>query len=104
MKTSIFLGFAGDIFTFVGGFILAWDALRRHEEFRKAKNLQSVVTRFAGLDISQGDVRLSDSGSVELLFISRSVRRALWGTAIVTLGFLCLLAARITEMLGQGKH
>jgi hypothetical protein len=99
MTPSMILGFLGDSLTFGGGILLSWDALQRGSEFKKIKGLQTVVAKFAGIDIRSGGIKIFDDNSTELLFIRKSVRRAKWGTVIITCGFLCLLASRITEVL-----
>ena len=99
MTPSIILGFLGDVLTFGGGIVLSWDALKRGKEFKKTKGLQEAVARLAGIDLRSGGVKIFDDDSTELLFIKKSVRRAKWGTVIITSGFLCLLASRIVETL-----
>jgi hypothetical protein len=99
MSASTILGFSGDILTFAGGFVLSLDALLRKNEFRKTTDTQKVVARLSGINLTQQGLRLFDNNSVELLFIRRSVHRALWGTAIITSGFLCFLTTRIVELL-----
>ena len=99
MSTSTLLGFAGELLTFAGGIILSLDALRRNREFTKTENLQTTVSRLAGIELTMNGVRLLGDDAVELVFIKKSVRRALLGTLIVTSGFLCLLAARLADFL-----
>jgi hypothetical protein len=101
MSASTILGFSGDILTFAGGFVLSLDALWRKNEFRKTTDTQKVVARLSGINLTQQGLRLFDNNSVELVFIRRSVHRALWGTAIISTGFLCLLATRIVELFSH---
>ena len=75
MAIAAILGFAGDTLTFVGGLILALDALGRDQEFRRQQQLWKAV--------------------VDL--IRQSVRRAFWGAAILALGFVFLFASRSVE-------
>jgi len=99
MTPSIILGFLGDALTFGGGILLSLDALKRGREFKTTKGLQKAVANLHGIELTSGGVRIFDDDSTELLFIRKSVRRAKWGTVIITSGFLCLLASRIVEVL-----
>jgi len=51
--------------------------------------------------LTRHGVQLLNEKSVELVFIRLSVRRSLWGTGIVTLGFVALLGSRIPETLAK---
>ena len=101
MSTATILGFLGDILTFTGGLILSLDALRRRKEFKKTSDTQKVVAQLSGIYLTQDNLRLFNNDSVELVAIRKSVWRAAWGTAIITLGFLCLLATRIVELVDR---
>jgi len=98
MKGAMILGFLGDVLTFGGGIVLSWDALKRGKEFKQITGLQHAVAKLAGLRLTSGGISIFDDNSTELLFIRKSVRRAKWGTLIITCGFLCLLASRIVEV------
>lgn len=98
MSAPTILGVLGETLTFLGGIVLSLDALQRRNEFRKTTDLKTAVAALSGINLTQNGLSIFDNESVELLFIRRSVRRALWGTAIITSGFLCLLAARILEL------
>jgi hypothetical protein len=100
MTLASLLGFAGDSLTFVGGFILSLDALRRDKEFRGQKALAGVVKDLTGIELTKDGIKLISGEAVERVFIRQSVRRAVWGTIIMTLGFIALLGSRIVEAAG----
>ena len=100
MPLAAMLGFAGDSLTFVGGLILSLDALWRDWEFRKQKDLAGVVKQLKGIELTQDGIKLISGDAIERVFIRQSVRRALWGTILMTLGFIALLASRIVEAAG----
>jgi hypothetical protein len=99
MSGLTILGLSGDILTFVGGLVLSIDALRRASEFKRTTDLQKTVAALAGINLTQKGLYIFDDKSVELVFIRQSVRRAFWGIAIITSGFLCILATKIVESL-----
>jgi len=101
MTPAMLLGFAGDILTFLGGLILSVDALGREREFRKQKDWVATIKEFKGVELSRRGIRLLDENAVELVFIRLSVTRSIWGTVVVTLGFVALLASRILEVLAR---
>jgi hypothetical protein len=101
MSPSTILGLIGDALTFTGALILALDALRRQTEFRKTKQLQKAVESLDGIKLTQDGIVLLNNESVELVLIRQSVKRALWGAGILTLGFIFLLATRIIELIAQ---
>ena len=84
--------------------MLAWDALRREKEFRRQKNWADVIKKLKGVELTKDGIRLVDAGAVELVFVRLSVRRSIWGTTIVTLGFVALLASRILETLARAAE
>jgi hypothetical protein len=105
MTPAMMLGFVGDTLTFLGGLILSMDALGREREFRKQKDWVATIKEFKGVELSRRGIRLLDENSVELVFIRLSVTRSIWGTVVVTLGFVALLASRILEALaGTAGH
>ncbi|SRR6266446_2960357 len=101
MSPDTILGLAGDSLTFVGGFILALDALLRQKEFRKRGDLGQTVTALKGVRLVQDGIKLVNNDDVELVFIRQSVRRALVGATILTIGFVLLLSARIAELTSR---
>ena len=96
-----YLGLAGDTLTFVGGMILAIDAIGKQKEFRKIQSTAAAVNDplLAKVRFTREGVSLTNHEDVELVFIHRSVKRAGWGSVIITFGFVCLLLARIYEIL-----
>jgi|SRR5882724_5663115 len=101
MSLTTILGLVGDALTFTGGLILALDALRREQEFRKTKELQKAVQSLKGIKLTQDGITLVNDQDVDLVFIRQSVLRSLKGVVILTLGFVSLLAARILEVIAR---
>lgn len=101
MTPAMMLGFAGDTLTFLGGVILSVDALGREREYRKQKDWVQTIKEFKGVELTRRGIRLLDENSVELVFIRLAVTRSIWGTAIVTLGFVALLGSRVLEALAR---
>jgi hypothetical protein len=98
MTASTVLGLLGDLLTFGGGLVLSLDALQRAKDFKKTTALQQTVAKLVGIKLTSGGLRIFDNDSTELVFIRKSVRKAMWGTVIITSGFLCLLASKIIEI------
>ncbi len=101
MSPATILGFAGDTLTFAGGLILSLDALGREREFRKQKDWLATIKEFKSVQLTRRGIRLLDEKSVELVFIRLSVHRSLWGTVLVTIGFVALLGSRVLEALAK---
>jgi hypothetical protein len=97
MAIAAILGFAGDTLTFVGGLILALDALGRDQEFRRQQQLWKAVVDLKGIELVKYGIKLTSDKSIEHVFIRQSVRRAFWGAAILALGFVFLFASRSVE-------
>jgi hypothetical protein len=98
MTLAAFLGFAGDSLTFAGGVVLAWDALMRDREFKKQQQLGDVALNdLKDIRLTSRGIRLTGPDDVERVFIRQSVRRALVGTIIMTIGFILLLCSRGCE-------
>lgn len=88
--------------SFVGGVILALDALNKEREFNKIKKITRVVTsqKFQTLTVEvEGEV-VKDGQDVDLTFLRRSVRLARIGFSLVAVGFLFLMASRMVEVSG----
>jgi hypothetical protein len=100
MDIQPLVGLGGDVSTFVGGFILAWDAVKREREFMRVRELASTLkdTPFARLKLQLNDIVLVDEHSIERAFIRQSALQAAWGCSFLTIGFVLLLIARILEM------
>jgi hypothetical protein len=98
----IYLGLPGDVLSFVGGVILALDALNKEREFNKIKKITRVITspKFQTLTVEvEGEV-VKDGQDVDLTFLRRSVRLARIGFSLVAVGFLFLMASRMVEIFG----
>jgi|HubBroStandDraft_6_1064221.scaffolds.fasta_scaffold177998_1 hypothetical protein len=98
----IYLGLPGDVLSFVGGVILALDALNKEREFNKIKKITRVITspKFQTLTVEvEGEV-VKDGQDVDLTFLRRSVRLARIGFSLVAVGFLFLMASRVVEIFG----
>lgn len=104
MAAVTILGFAGDTLTFFGGLILALDALGRDREFKKQQQLGEVVVDLKGIELTKDGIKLTGDKSIEHVFIRQSVRRALWGTAIMALGFVLLLVSRSVEAVTRAAE
>ena len=98
------IGLPGDALTFIGGALLAWDAVQKGKEFDKIRKIAKTVKepRLARLRFVLEGIEIStvDESDIERAFIQRSVRKAKWGCGVLAAGFLCLLIARIIELLG----
>lgn len=92
-------GFLGDGLTFAGGFILALEALMREREFFRKKNWGQTVAILKKARITKNGVILTDDADVELAFIRQTATRALVGTVVLTLGFVCLFLSRLFDAL-----
>jgi hypothetical protein len=104
MTVATILGFAGDTLTFLGGLILAIDAVGRDREFTKQQELGKAVADLKSVELTKDGIKLTGAKSIEHVFIRQSVRRALWGTGIMTIGFISLLAARFMEAVGRAAE
>jgi hypothetical protein len=95
------LGAFGDSATFFGGITLGWDALKRESEFKEIKDIISKrqSAPLARLKIDMDGIILSKGEDVERVFIHRSTRKAIWGCALLVLGFAALLTLRVLEIL-----
>jgi|SRR5450759_17477 hypothetical protein len=100
MSSGTCFGFAGDFLTFLGGVILAFDALREERKLNKIKDWAATVESpaLAKVVITRKGVELHSEEDVELTFLRQSFKRALVGTLILTSGFVCLFIARILEL------
>ena len=75
---SAWFGFAGDFLTFLGGVVLALDAILEERKFRKIKDWEGTITapELARVVITRGRVKLKTKDDVELSFVRQSTRRA----------------------------
>lgn len=102
MPASIYWGLVGDFLSFLGALILALDALLREREFAQQKKLLEMIKVLKEVRLTLRGIELADEESAKLVFIRLSVLRSLWGAAILTGGFVCLLVARILEAVSSG--
>ena len=100
MKTTDWTGLASDFLTFVGGIILAADAIFavRHfeEEGRRLKTFKSFAGKVR-LETEDGHA-ISNEDDVHLISIRRLGRWAIVGATILILGYLLQLVTRLAEM------
>jgi hypothetical protein len=99
MSIGTWFGFAGDFLTFLGGLVLAVDALLEERKLNKIKDWAETVQSpaLARVVITRKGVQLRNEQDVELSFLRQSYKRAVCGTLILTLGFICLFVARVLE-------
>jgi hypothetical protein len=100
MEPSFWFGLAGDTLTFTGGLILALDALLKEREFTKSRKLTKTIESpfLAKVTLERNGISLKSEADVELAFIRISVRRAMYGSVTLCLGFVFLLVARLGEL------
>ena len=94
-SVSTVLGFLGDFTTFVGGVVLAYEAITREREFHGKRKLTKTLGALTRVTITHNGVLLTDDKDVELAFIRQTAKRAVIGTIVLTLGFIFLLIARL---------
>lgn len=95
-----YLGLAGDALTFVGGLILAVDSALQARRFR---NIRDRVKTYLSPELLQlrvevDGVVITDKADIELPFIRHSAALAKLGSILLSLGFGCLLTARLFEL------
>jgi hypothetical protein len=101
MHVGPFIGVGGDVATFVGGLVLAFDALNREKEFGRIRTVTGTALRtgaLARLKIDLNGVILTDEDDIERAFIRQSARKAIWGCGFLAVGFLLLLSAHLIEL------
>lgn len=100
LTTGTVLGLCGDSLTFIGGVILAIDALGKHREFKKIQRTAKAVADpiLANIRLTKNGIALRGKDDVEEVFIYKSVSRALLGSIVIAIGFICLLLARLHEI------
>jgi hypothetical protein len=99
MELARLLGYVGDGVTFFSGILLSWDAMRSESEFvaatRIEEGLKDPVMRNVTVKLDKSIV--TSEQSVQQVFRRRASRKAILGSLLLTLGFLLLLSARISE-------
>jgi len=99
---SVF-GFIGDGVTFLSGLLLAWDAVVAEDEFVRfdaiVKGLKNPAMENVRVKI--GDRVVENEKDVERVFRRKASKKALTGCVGLAIGFGCLLASRILEVLSH---
>lgn len=105
MTIQPLIGLGGDLATFFGGVVLAWDAIVKERQFKKrasnrkenSKQLESPLDRLTKVKV--GDTVYLKYEDVErALDIRQSARRAVRGCSLLVLGFVLLLITRLYEV------
>jgi hypothetical protein len=96
----VWIGLAGDASTFLGGAILARDAVNQEREVQKIRTISRNIERpgFKKLVIEIADATVQGEEDVEAAFLKRSARMAKKGFIILSIGFLLLIASRLMEL------
>src|SRR5277367_3356382 len=95
-RLRLICGIIGDSLTFLGGAILAWDALQALEAYKDRRILAESVRRLAGLKVEDDDGNvLANEEDVDVSDLRRAKRRAQVGFAILASGFFFLLVTRL---------
>jgi hypothetical protein len=99
MSMSLAFGFVGDFLSFLGGTILALDAILEERRLQGIRNWQRTIAapELAGVVLTRTGVKLKSKDDVELSFVRQSAKRAALGAVILALGFACLFISRCTE-------
>jgi hypothetical protein len=103
MQAGPIVGLLGDLLTFTGGLLLAWDAVQKEREFERIKKVAAALQSpwLARLKVEMEGLIVADEGDVQKAFIRRSARKAAYGCGLLAAGFLLLLAARTIELLNH---
>jgi hypothetical protein len=99
MELARLLGYFGDGVTFVSGIFLAWDAIRSESEFVEATKILEGMKHpvMHGVKVKLDQMIITNEKGVERVFRRRASRKAIYGSILLTLGFMLLLGARISE-------
>ncbi len=93
------VGLIGDTLTFVGGLILAFDAVNRAREFEKIRRISKVLASgIHRLIVEVEGKTVEEEADIEAVFLRRSARFAAVGFAFLAFGFVGILAYRIMEI------
>jgi hypothetical protein len=92
-------GLCGDVLTFAGGMLLAWDAVEKEREFQSIQHVARTLKSpwMARLKVEMNGIILVSENDVEQAFIRRSAKKAKWGCVFLAVGFGFLLVSRILE-------
>jgi hypothetical protein len=99
MQIGAILGLIGDFLAFTGGLVLTLDAVSKEREFRRIKKITSVINSpsLARLKVDLSGVVITNQDDVETAFVRNSAQKAIRGAALLTIGFLLIIAGRILE-------
>jgi hypothetical protein len=103
MTGAAWFGFGGDFSAFLGGVILALDALDAERKFQKFREWKKTIEdpELEGVILTLRGVRLRSGEDVELSFIRKSAKLALGGTLFLAIGFVALFVSRCLEIRGS---
>jgi hypothetical protein len=111
MSEGTAFGFLGDFLTFLGGLLLAIDAVLEERKLKRAREkthkwentIKSPV--LANVTLTREGIQLKTKDNVELSLdismVRRSSRRAALGAVILTLGFISLFVSRCLELKAE---
>lgn len=99
MSAGALFGFLGDFLTFLGGIVLAIDALREEKKLRKFREWAETIDdpELKGVVLTLQGVKLKTGEDIELAFVRKSAKLALTGALTLTAGFMCLFVSRYME-------
>ncbi len=100
------VGLFGDILTFSGGVILAYDAVHQERQYQQIRDWAATLTspELITLRVAMNGVAITDKEDVERAFIRHSSKRALNGLRVLVAGFALLLCSRVIEIAIQASH
>lgn len=101
MKLVSWLGLLGDLITFCGGLILAWDAWKGEKHANEAQKISDVLKSpaFARRIVVIKGVNVNNPDEIERAFLHITSKNARLGIAVLAVGFLFLLAHRIIDLI-----
>ena len=95
------VGLGGDFLTFVGSFLVAWDAVMKKPEFLQIQRISKLVEDdLKGVVPEIDGIRVKSPADVQYLFVRRSARYAVRGCVLLAVGFLLLFVSRLIEVAG----
>jgi hypothetical protein len=101
MQIGAILGLVGDLFTFMGAVILAFDAISKQREYLRLKNIESTIQSKAlsNLTLELDGVLIKDKDDVARAFVHTSAGKTVVGCLVLMTGFLFLLFSRLLDYL-----
>ena len=99
MELARLLGYLGDGVTFFSGILLSWDAMRSESEFVEATRIMEGMKHpvMQGIKVKLDQMIVTNEKGVERVFRRRASRKAIYGSILLTVGFLLLLGSRVSE-------